>query len=63
MKTPRFWLALIAAAMAMAMAALLAFEINQSKALQEGKKMRVDSIAAPAVLLDREFLRFRHALD
>ena len=37
MKTPRFWLALMAAAMAMAMAALLAFEINQSKALQESK--------------------------
>ena len=63
MRTPRFWLALLAAAMAMAMAALLAFEINQSKALQESKKLRVDSIAAPAVLLDREFLRFRHALD
>lgn len=63
MKTPRFWLALMAAAMAMAMAALFAFEIDQSKALQESKKMRVDSIAAPAVLLDREFLRFRHALD
>lgn len=63
MKTPRFWLALLAAAMAMAMAALLAVEINQSKALQDSKKMRVDSIAAPAVQLDREFLRFRHALD
>ena len=57
------WLSLLAATMAAAMAALLVFELHQSQSIQEGEKLRVNAITSHSVLLDREYLRFRHALS
>ncbi|MFM7697844.1 MAG: hypothetical protein ACKO5X_04325 [Limnohabitans sp.] len=48
---------------AAAMLVLLGFELMQRNALVEQSNMRVDSLTAPAFLLDREFLRFQHALN
>ena len=57
------WLSLLAATMAAAMAALLVFELHQSQSIQEVEKLRVNAITSHSVLLDREYLRFRHALS
>ena len=48
---------------AAAMAGLLGFEWTQRQALQNQVNQRVDSVTAPAFLLDREFLRFVACLD
>lgn len=58
-----FWLALGAAAMALAMTVVLVFEIAQKRALERSLGMRTDSITAPAFECEREFLRFRFALE
>ena len=51
------------AVIALATALLLTFQLIQRQALIEQSKLRVDSQSAPAFLLDREFLRFQHALE
>lgn len=48
---------------ATAMLVLLGFELTQRQALVEQSNLRVDALTAPAFLLDREFLRFQHALN
>ena len=48
---------------ALAMTALLIFEWTQRQALQAQAIQRVDSVTAPAFLLDREYLRFISSLD
>jgi len=53
----------ISALIALAMVALLGFEWTQRQALKQQVSKRVDSVTAPAFLLDREFLRFVSALD
>ncbi len=53
----------VTAAIALAMALLLTFELIQRQALIAQSNLRVDSQTAPAFLLDREFLRFQHALE
>jgi signal transduction histidine kinase/ActR/RegA family two-component response regulator len=50
-------------AVALAMTALLLFEWTQRQALQAQAVQRVDSVTAPAFLLDREYLRFVSSLD
>lgn len=55
-------LMLAAATLALLMSGLLVFELSQRQALIERQRMRVDSITAPAFLLDREVLRFSAAL-
>lgn len=50
-------------ALALAMTALLVFEWTQRQALQAQAIQRVDSVTAPAFLLDREYLRFVSSLD
>ena len=51
------------ALIALATALLLTFQLIQRQALIKQSQLRVDSQAAPAFLLDREFLRFQHALE
>lgn len=58
-----FWLALGTALMALAMAVLLVFTLAQRRAVQLAVDLRHDSITAPAFECEREFLRFRQALD
>ena len=53
----------ISGLIALAMVALLGFEWTQRQALKQQVSKRVDSVTAPAFLLDREFLRFVSALD
>jgi signal transduction histidine kinase/ActR/RegA family two-component response regulator len=50
-------------ALALAMTALLVFEWTQRQALQAKATQRVDSVTAPAFLLDREYLRLVSSLD
>lgn len=50
-------------ALALAMTALLVFEWTQRQALQAQATQRVDSVTAPAFLLDRENLRLVSSLD
>jgi signal transduction histidine kinase/ActR/RegA family two-component response regulator len=57
------WLSLLASLMAAAMAALLVFEINQSNSIKENENLRVHAITSHVILVDMEFLRFRHALS
>lgn len=45
------------------MVGLLGFEWTQRQSLQDQADQRVDSVPAPAFLLDREFLRFIACLD
>ncbi|NBX05951.1 MAG: hypothetical protein EBR18_07695, partial [Betaproteobacteria bacterium] len=54
---------IFSALIALAMVALLGFEWTQRQALTEQGSKRVDSVTAPAFLLDREFLRFVNSLD
>ncbi len=53
----------ISALIALAMVALLGFEWTQRQALKQQVSKRVDSVTAPAFLLDREFLRFVTSVD
>ena len=57
------WLALGTVAMALAMAVLLAFELAQKKAIREATTLRSDSLTALVFQFEREFLRYRQALD
>ena len=52
----------VTAVVGLAMVVLLTFEFFQRQALQEISNLRVDSLTAPAFLLDREFLRFQQSL-
>lgn len=56
-------LALGAAVMAVAMLVVLVFEIAQRRDLEHNLHQRTDSITAPAFECEREFLRFRYALE
>jgi signal transduction histidine kinase/CheY-like chemotaxis protein len=56
------WLALGMAAMALAMAALLVFEIAQMRAIEKSNALRSDSLTALVFQFEREFLRTRQAL-
>jgi len=58
-----FWLALGVSTMAAAMAVLLVVEMGQRRVVQRSIGLRTDSINAPAVECEREFLLFRQALD
>jgi signal transduction histidine kinase/ActR/RegA family two-component response regulator len=49
--------------MAVAMAALLVFELAQRKSIEQYSHQRADSFTAMAFQFEREFLRFRQALD
>ena len=62
-KAPSRGLLLGSLAIAVAMVGLLGFELSQRRALQEQASVRVDSVTAPAFLLDREFLRLHAELD
>ena len=53
----------ITAVMAAAVLVLLAFELIQRQVLLEQNAVRVDSLTAPAFILDNEFQRFQHALE
>lgn len=53
----------ITALIAVAMLVLLAFEMTQRQALLEQNAVRIDSLTAPAFILDSEFQRFEHALE
>ena len=57
------WLALGTATMALAMAALLVFELAQKRAIQQSSSLRSDSLTALVFQFEREFLRFRQALE
>ena len=56
------WLALGTAAMALAMASLLLFELAQKRALDQSTELRSDSLTALAFQFEREFLRTRQSL-
>lgn len=58
-----FWLAMGVSTMAAAMAVLLVVEMGQRRVVQRSIGLRTDSINAPAVECEREFLLFRQALD
>ena len=53
------WLALGTATMAV----MLALQVTQNEAIRKGSQMRMDSVTAMAFQFEREFLRFRQALD
>ena len=57
------WLALGTVAMALAMAVLLVFELAQKKAIEQTTSLRSDSLTALVFQFEREFLRYRQALD
>ena len=58
-----FWLALGTALMALAMGALLVFELTQKQLLTASRKLQVDSVTSLTFQAEREFLRFRQALE
>jgi len=58
-----FWLALGTASMALAMAVLLVFQVDQQKAIGETFGFRGDSMTAMTFQSEREFLRFRSELQ
>jgi signal transduction histidine kinase/CheY-like chemotaxis protein len=57
------WLVLGTMAMAVVMAVLLVLQLTQKQAIRASGEMRVDSLTALAFQFEREFLRFRQALD
>ncbi len=57
------WLALGTAAMALAVASLLVFELAQKRAIDQGTAIRSDSLTALAFQFEREFLRLRQSLS
>ena len=57
------WVAIGTVTMALAMAVLLVFELAQKKSMQDNVSLRSDSITALAFQCEREFLRFRQALE
>jgi signal transduction histidine kinase/ActR/RegA family two-component response regulator len=56
------WLALGTAAMALAMASLLVFELAQRRAIDQSSAIRADSPTAMAFQFEREFLRLRQVI-
>ncbi len=58
-----FWLSIGASLMALAMAALLVFELAQKQSIKDSGTLRSDSVTALAFQFEREFLRFRQVLD
>lgn len=54
---------MLATSLSLIMGGLLIFELNQREALLARQQERVDSIAAPAFLLDRTYLRFVNTLS
>ena len=59
----RLTLIAVSVVIALATLVLLGFELTQRQALQAQGGQRVDSVTAPAFLLDREYLRFVNRLD
>ena len=57
------WLALGTAAMALAVASLLVFELAQRRAIAQGAAIRSDSLTSLAFQFEREFLRLRQSLS
>ena len=57
------WLALGTAAMALAVASLLVFELAQKRAIDQGIAIRSDSLTSLAFQFEREFIRLRQALS
>ena len=57
------WLALGTAGMAMVMAGLLVLQITQHQAIRAGNSSQADMVSTLVFQFEREFLRFRHALD
>ena len=57
------WLGLCTLAMAVVMAVLLVLQLTQRQAIRASSETRVDSLTAMAFQFEREFLRFRQALD
>ncbi len=57
------WLALGTAAMALAVASLLVFELAQKRAIDQATAIRSDSLTALAFQFEREFLRLRQSLS
>ena len=57
------WLALGTVVMALAMAALLVFELAQKRAIEQATSLRSDSLTALVFQFEREFLRYRQALE
>ena len=58
-----WWLAFGTFVMAMAMAVLLTLQLTQRRTIVQSNALRADSITALAFQLEREFLRFRQALE
>ena len=58
-----FWLSIGGSLMALAMAALLVFELAQKQSIKDSGTLRSDSVTALAFQFEREFLRFRQVLD
>jgi two-component system, sensor histidine kinase len=56
------WLALGTAAMALAMASLLVFELAQKRAVEQSNAIRSDSLTALSFQFEREFLRMRQTV-
>jgi signal transduction histidine kinase/ActR/RegA family two-component response regulator len=56
------WLALGTAAMALAMASLLVFELAQKRAIERSNAIRSDSLTALAFQFEREYLRLRQSM-
>jgi len=57
------WLALGTVAMALATAVLLVFELAQKRSIEQSSSLRSDSLTALVFQFEREFLRYRQALD
>jgi two-component system, sensor histidine kinase len=57
------WLALGTALMALVMAILLALQLTQNQSIRQNNEGRTDSVSTLAFQFEREFLRFREALE
>jgi signal transduction histidine kinase/ActR/RegA family two-component response regulator len=57
------WLALGTAAMAIAVASLLVFELAQKRSIDQGNAIRSDSLTSLAFQFEREFIRLRQAIS
>ena len=58
-----FWLGLVTAVMALAMGVLLVFELTQKQLLTASRNLQADSVTALTFQAEREYLRFRQALE
>ena len=57
------WLVLVTVAMAVAMAALLVYELAQQRAIELRTGLGTDSVTALAYQFEREYLRLQHTLE